>query len=217
MENININNDFKKICEILDKNNVSYIIYSDTENIFTYMILIRLFGDNKESSMQILFNNNHNIASLTFINNNYKSQIKHYQYLIDCKEIKLIKDNHGEKVHYSLYIDKILDFIYKPKRHSFEFTDRLDLQINEEFKKYLSDDNIKYEEKYYNGANIYTTFNRYGIPIEIAYVDNNLYEISIISKDNIDKNEICIKYEIGTDIPCIIISSLINYILKVNN
>ena len=183
MENININNDFKKICEILDKNNVSYIIYSDTENIFTYMILIRLFGDNKESSMQILFNNNHNIASLTFINNNYKSQIKHYQYLIDCKEIKLIKDNHGEKVHYSLY---------------------------------LSDDNIKYEEKYYNGANIYTAFNRYGIPIEIAYVDNNLYEISIISKDNIDKNEINIKYEIGTDIPCIIISSLINYILKVN-
>lgn len=218
MKNINVNNDFEKICKILDENNTTYIIYSDTENLFSYTIYARLFVDNKESSMQIIFNNNYNIFALSFINDDYESRIKHYQYLIDCKEIKMVKIHTSEKiVHYSLYIDKILDFIYKPKRHSFEFTDRLDLQINEEFKKYLSDDNIRYKEKYYSDANIYTTFNRYGIPIEIAYLNNNLYEVTILSKDNINKNEIGLEYKIGTDIPCIIISSLINYILKVNN
>lgn len=214
-----IETDFNKVNKILNDNKVSYKIYKDIDQLSEVIniMLIRLYSENKESTLQILFNENNNIISIEIINGKYESYITAYNYLIDDGNIELIESIKGEDILYSKYIDDILDIIYKPKRKAFEFTDRLELQTNKGFENYIDEDNIQYKKINIESSNtnIYIAFNRYDITTEIVYTNDKLDEIIILSSDILNRKTANLREYTGkNDIPCMIISSLINYILK---
>ena len=69
-----IETDFNKVNKILNDNKVSYKIYKDIDQLSEVIniMLIRLYSENKESTLQILFNENNNIISIEIINGKYE-------------------------------------------------------------------------------------------------------------------------------------------------
>lgn len=204
--------DFDKVKSILD-GNTTYAVLEGNRISEIKEIYFKI--NNPNSCINCVFDNNNSIKYVSIIN------MPFYMMLNNMIELYLHINTYEHDItdKHDNYFNEILKqiILYDPGLHPFNFTESIEINKYKNFMQYIKEENIfiKISEDYeLSECPQILTYNRYNIPIEFIFIDNELFKICIHNKNNKDNNFINICDTNMEPMPCILISSLINYIIK---